>query len=539
MRGVGNQGLVKILTGRGLIRNSQPGFQFKFNSVQNSNVQPATVFYSAAGGNGAPSLLSARFASQKTQFAAEQFNFSGAETKTAQPQSTILQNLQKYQAAFAESKNSEQGENVKRSAAEAKNSFTQKVRGRLEDVAHSNGAAAKSRKVDVMPTVIEAANENVEDQGVLNSSTQPASTKSRRLSSINSQSIAAEKAELNKVGKPFIAETLLYSEALQKTADKYHVVIGLRTPNKFGEVHLREGFPTKNFHVKAKSSQVGPTAGFITEKAIFSKVGQNHAAEHQREIQKAVQKGAKLIDLHLSPTQIKNALDNGLMLQLGDGKYSASYHGQEFNFSIQPPNNIVIDLHDGKPVKVLTNPPEVDENGKPIVSDDPDSDLKPITADYDLFAVIPRKNQSVNDRNVSVLPRLVVQPKTVRDGKVEPLDITKKPDSAFAQALLKFTTPDLSKLDLNKGNFHNFGSAIINDINLNAQEEGYTGGKLVWHGDEMENPFSNGFNSSDSPIFFIPHQDPIQITSEAELQLFYRKLQELGYEPERSPRFNV
>ncbi|MGL6176157.1 MAG: anthrax toxin-like adenylyl cyclase domain-containing protein, partial [Vibrionaceae bacterium] len=463
-----------------------------------------------------------------------------SEANTAKPQSTILQNLQKYQAAFTKSKNSEQqGENVEKSSAKAKNSLTQKVSGRLEDVAQSNGAAAKSRKVDVMPMVIEAANENVEEQGALNSGMQPARMRSRRLSSISSQSIAAEKAELEKVGKPFIAETLLYSEALQQTADKYHVVIGLRTPNKFGEVHLREGFPTKNFHVKAKSSQVGPTAGFITEKAIFSKVGPNRAAEHQREIYKAVQKGAKLIDLRLSSQQIRNALDNGLMLRLGDGKYSATYHGQEFNFSIQPPDNIVIDLHDGLPVKVLTNPPEVDENGKPIVSDAPDGGLKPITADYDLFALIPRKNQSVNDRNVSVRPRLVVQPKTVEDGKVEPLDITKKPDSAFAQALLKFTTPDLSKLDLNKGNFHNFGSAIINDINLNAQEEGYTGGKLVWHGDEIGNPFSNGFDSNDSPIFFIPHQEPIQITSEAELQNFYQKLQELGYEPERSPRFNV
>ncbi|MGL5251190.1 MAG: hypothetical protein ACRC7P_08955, partial [Enterovibrio sp.] len=138
------------------------------------------------------------------QFAAEQFNFSTSEAtseaNTAKPQSTILQNLQKYQAALAKSKNSEQqGENVEKSSAKAKNSLTQKVSGRLEDVAQSNGAAAKSRKVDVMPMVIEAANENVEDQGALNSGSQPARMRSRRLSSISSQSIAAEKAELEKV----------------------------------------------------------------------------------------------------------------------------------------------------------------------------------------------------------------------------------------------------------------------------------------------------------------------------------------------------
>ncbi|MGL5290848.1 MAG: anthrax toxin-like adenylyl cyclase domain-containing protein [Vibrionaceae bacterium] len=463
----------------------------------------------------------------------EQLKFASSDTKMAKPQSLILQ---KYQEALA-NKNSEQSNSLEKNTAEPK-SFATKKSGKFEHAAKLN-VAAKTRKVNVLPTVMEAANENVDAQHLTSADAPRDKLMPRRLSSINFKTIAAEKVELENVGKPFALKSLLYSEALQQTANKYHVVIGLRTPNKFSEVHLREGFPTKNFHVKAKSSQSGPTAGFITEKAIFSKVDPSHEAEHQYEIQKAVQKGAKLINLRLSPSQIKNVLDNGLMMDLGDGRYSALYHGREFNFLIQSPDNIVIDMADGLPVKVLTNPPEIDEDGNPVDSDIEQNELKPITSDYDLFALIPRQNQSVNERNAAVPARLLVQPKTVVDGKAEPFDLTTKPESAFAQALLKFTTPDLSKLDPNKGNFHNFGSTIINDINANVKEEGYTGGKLVWHGDEIGNPFSHGFDENDSPIFFIPNQDPIQITSEADLQQFYEKLHELGYEPERSPRFNI
>ncbi|MGL5336591.1 MAG: anthrax toxin-like adenylyl cyclase domain-containing protein [Enterovibrio sp.] len=530
LRGVGNTGVVRTLIKRELIKNTQPGFQFKFTGVRNTNLQPATIVYTAAGRNSMPSLFSA---SQRTHFVADQLKFASSSTKTAKPQSLILQ---KYQDAIA-NKNTQQSKEAEKSVETPKSFSTKKLAERFENRAKLN-FAAKVKKVDVLPTVIEAANENVEAQYAANADAQE-NTMARRLSGASLKTIAAEKAQLEKIGKPFVHESLLYSKALQQTANKYHVVIGLRTPNKFGEVHLREGFPTKNFHVKAKSSQTGPTAGFITQKAVFSKVGPEHEAEHQKEIDKALQKGAKLIDLRLSAQQLKNVLEHGLMKEISEGRYSAIYHGQEFNFSIKPPDNLVVDTADGQAVKVLTNPPEVDESGKPVEGEFAGNNLKPITSDYDLFALIPRKNQSINERNVPVRARLLVQPKTVVDGKAVPFDITKKPESAFAQALLKFTTPDLSKLDPNKGNFHNFGSAIIHDINANAKEEGYRGGKLVWHGDEIGNPFSHGFDENDSPIFFIPNQEPIQITSEAELHQFYDKLQELGYEPERSPRFNI
>ncbi|WP_010598804.1 insecticidal toxin [Rickettsiella massiliensis] len=51
----------------------------------------------------------------------------------------------------------------------------------------------------------------------------------------------------------------LYSDVLQKVAEKNKVVIGLRDPNKMGQPLLQEGYGCKGFHIKAKSSTEGPT----------------------------------------------------------------------------------------------------------------------------------------------------------------------------------------------------------------------------------------------------------------------------------------
>lgn len=65
---------------------------------------------------------------------------------------------------------------------------------------------------------------------------------------------------------------LLYVNAFKRVSLRYNVVLGIRAPNPLGETLLREGYPSKNFHMKAKSSPTGPTAGLIAEKPIYSKV---------------------------------------------------------------------------------------------------------------------------------------------------------------------------------------------------------------------------------------------------------------------------
>ncbi len=346
------------------------------------------------------------------------------------------------------------------------------------------------------------------------------------------ESSKISKVEL--IGNAFSAEKLLFSESLQKTADKYGVVIGLRYPSELGQIHLKEGFPTKNFHVKAKSSSTGPTAGFIAENPKYSKVPSSRWEKQESYIKDALSKGSELVDLSLNQVQIDHALDNGAMIKINENLFVATYYDEKVIFSISPPDNIVREL-DGSPVRVLTNPPE---------SDGYESIKKPITADYDLFCIVPKTNQSVNLRPLSVGNKVI---KFNEKNKSEAI-LGKENDyinsggvSAFHKARQVFLEPkgNPDALDKDKGNLHFFADVLINDINKNVKEEGFQGGKLVWHGEEIANPYSEGFDPADKPVFFIPKQDPQQVQTKEELRAFFDELRNAGFAPDKNLRFDI
>jgi hypothetical protein len=322
---------------------------------------------------------------------------------------------------------------------------------------------------------------------------------------------------------------LLYGESFTAVAQEYNVIISVRSPNPFGDTLLKEGFPTKNFHMKGKSSETGPTSGFIAREARYSKVAPESHAKQAAEITAAEAKGSKAVPLVLSKEQIENLVTAGKMKSMGNGRYSADYPGGKEEFFIDA-NGAVKDSA-GKPVDVMTNPPEkgtltfVEErkNGippyriRPGKSADAADTTRPITADYDLFAIVCTKNRNDNYRPLIVAPRL-------KKGKFE-LDILQ---SRSASGVLEH--PD-------KGNVSFFTETIIDALNKKISAQGYKGGKLVWHGDETANPFSPGFNINDKPIFFLPTGEVVQVHSMDQLKNLYRDLRALGYAPELSPRF--
>lgn len=299
---------------------------------------------------------------------------------------------------------------------------------------------------------------------------------------------------------------LLYSQAFKHTAKKYNVVIGVRAPNPLGETLLKEGMPSKNFHMKAKSSSTGPTAGFISEDAIYSKVSPSAYKKQRASIEKAKSLGSESLDLFISTSRINELINTGNLNPLGENRYSANYPSgiQEFEIA----NNGKVLNSDRKPVKVMSNPPEVGEKK---------GSSSPVTADYDLFALIPRVNQSVNQRPLTVPPRLL-----------------------RGNFSLNFTNPkSLNGMseDVNMGNIHHFGKTIVTNLNKEIEIEGYKGGKLVWHNDETGNPFSPGFDENDMPIFFFPSGDVFQAKTKSDLLDFYSRLRMGGYAPEYSPIF--
>lgn len=299
---------------------------------------------------------------------------------------------------------------------------------------------------------------------------------------------------------------LLYINAFKRVSMRYNVVIGIRNPNPLGETLLREGYPSKNFHMKAKSSPTGPTAGFIAEKPIYSKVPASSYSKQSHYLASAVQKGAKAIELRISKGRINELIKTGNLNSHGCGHYSAKYPSGLQKFFIKDDGLVLDDKLN--PVRVMTNPKE---------SGSESASSLPITADYDLFAIIPRTNQSINIRPLSTRPKLV--------------------KGNFNIDFLKPKALPGQSEDVNMGNVHFFGKTIINALNREIVSEGYRGGKLVWHNDETGNPFSPGFDIADKPVFTHPMGYVIQIHSLSDLRNFYVRLRQEGYAPEYSPIF--
>lgn len=299
---------------------------------------------------------------------------------------------------------------------------------------------------------------------------------------------------------------LLYINAFKRVSAKYNVVIGIRAPNPLGETLLREGHPSKNLHMKAKSSPTGPTAGFIAQKAIYSKVSISDYNKHNIHIASAVQMGAKAIDLIITKPRINELIATGNLKRHGGESYSADYPSGKHYFIIKNDGRVLDDKLN--PIRVMSNPKEI---GAEFV------DPRAITADYDLFSIIPKKNQSVNIRPLKIAPKLL--------------------RGNFNQDFLKPKRSPGFDVDVNMGNLHFFGKIIINSINKEIISDGYRGGKLVWHGEEIGNPFSMGFNISDKPIFIHPFGNVVQIYSLHDLLNFYNNLKLEGFVPEYSPAF--
>ncbi|MGV3344971.1 anthrax toxin-like adenylyl cyclase domain-containing protein [Enterobacteriaceae bacterium LUAb1] len=301
-------------------------------------------------------------------------------------------------------------------------------------------------------------------------------------------------------------EKFLFHHSFQQVANKYNVIIGVREPNPASITLLREGNPSKNFHMKAKSSITGPTAGFITEEARYSKCQPVYYQQHNDYIKKAKQEGALAVDLIISKNRIIELITNQHLYYADGERYIAYYHGQPEIFFIDKYGK-VLDTH-GNPVKVMTNPPE---KGQHHIN------KMPVTADYDLFTIIPRENQSYNIRPRVLVPRLL-----------------------RGQFSLEFMQPKLcgpGKEDVNMGNIHVFAMVIINSLNKEIANEGYQGGKLIWHGEETGNPYSRGFDENDRPIFFLPNKQAYQVRSKSHLQYFYSILKSIGFSPEYNPAF--
>lgn len=200
-------------------------------------------------------------------------------------------------------------------------------------------------------------------------------------------------------------------EAAVRAANWLDEVIIFRSTGPWSQRWIERRYPTKNFHVKGKSSDWGPQSGFIPYLGMYSKVGADRdkaskgtaANDHGIKDRYAskVQLALTLEELRLqadkpeeipsrkaveSMTPIPDSRDFLLIaLRSGDRKkfaFRAVWSGGTVYHIFVLPDSAGSDMRrlmfeKGTPLEVMTST----ESG---------ADNKPMTGDYDLMAVCPR-----------------------------------------------------------------------------------------------------------------------------------------------------
>lgn len=142
--------------------------------------------------------------------------------------------------------------------------------------------------------------------------------------------------------------------ACKQVADRHNEVIIFRSTGPWSKRWIEKGYPTKNFHVKGKSSDWGPQAGLVPYDGYFSKVGHKYGEGRQG---------------HRGQDHLRRQARS-------DGRYDI----KTFGGSMKSTNiYVVLDkIKTGKSLKALE-----------VMTSNEVGAHEPMTGDYDLFAVCP------------------------------------------------------------------------------------------------------------------------------------------------------
>ena len=326
-------------------------------------------------------------------------------------------------------------------------------------------------------------------------------------------------------------------EATLKVAERLNEVIAFRSTGPWAKRWIEAGHPTKNFHVKGKSSDWGPQAGLVPFKGVYSKVGHDKqkAADGTEANQKGIESGfAGKITLRLTEKMLKAQLqrseeapprtaierqevidDNWRILiakRSGDKKIFAflakkvSSRDRYYKIYAFPPGagtnafKLLKHLHHVHPLEVMT-------------SGEVGADL-PMTGDYDLLAVCPRwadygsrlgrrvEKAGINLRLKGRQQGLVFEPGVGMDNVLDPRLHTMGTKDwhsyQFRKAMyerkgLKFGKEEFSKEHPDMGNLTPRILQCINALNSEMKAVGNKGPmRRVHHNAEALRPFLFG-----------------------------------------------
>lgn len=284
---------------------------------------------------------------------------------------------------------------------------------------------------------------------------------------------------------------LAHAKCFQRVANETNCVIASRSVGKYATGLILENYTSKGFHVKAKSCNWGPMAGFVLSDPRFTKRGASPAArESQRkDVHAAVfAEHAGEMQVFISDERRKDLERMGCMRRAGGTINEMVYEAESPDHNsmhfvlrrvMEGPGARGVQLwavfygagETALPATPLAANRPVGGNLLPVMAlVDPhcapevqNTYRAAMTGDYDLWAVFP--------------PTAQFQPRGIDQRPVPSSDRFAVPMSTFGQ----YEDPHM-------GNITARLAEIKNRLNAAIHAAGYTGGEMVHHGDEAGRP---------------------------------------------------
>ncbi|MYM59194.1 hypothetical protein GTG28_08160 [Vibrio sp. OCN044] len=303
------------------------------------------------------------------------------------------------------------------------------------------------------------------------------------------------------------------------TAKRHDCIVMIRPVNPLSTALIEEGYATKDLHVKGKSSDWGPQAGFICCDQSYSKLvhkGQVEIEKFNRKVTESIRDGyAKAVPLLISGERLQSLINQQMLhvISKSEGYIKVTSHGKPHQGFILYPNErmpiseyahfyrryhadilpmLKVMPHLKKGYWVMTKGQKIE----PLMVLAEPSNSVPLTADYDLFCVAPHLSQFSSEKPTRLKP------------------VVKLVQSALAQKERRIVDADLGKIS-------HLTQEVKQEINQKASAS-----HLIHHGCEVDNPVTE----LDYPITaFTPWEQVVGASNQQELQTLAKDMLKLGY----------
>jgi hypothetical protein len=379
---------------------------------------------------------------------------------------------------------------------------------------------------------------------------------------------------------------MVHVEAFKRVACRNRMVISSRELNPLCTDLVLEGYAAKGFHIKAKTCDWGPMAGFVPEDHRFTK-GKQKIEDQQRDIVKAFGHHARCVPLFISDDRFQKLKKCGLVSATSSkglvSEVTASPEGSGTTYkftlvklTVQPPGcektMWAVYYHPGETEvpstarHVLTGDFPQWPGLRPVYGmTNPDSDAKlgvraAVAGDYDLWCIFPhasiggagvadrlmplRANLISSSNQGTTMGKLLKKFGDAGGANVRPPGafVTQQAQAAklvFASGQERVKLAD-DKEDKHLGNISHTVMKIRNELNVACNSKA---GNVVQHSDYGGNPFA----TIDYPlIFFVPdpdrdfsHADAPVASNLAELKPILRDIQSQGYILKLNPAWSM